>query len=199
MRAIGAIAVALVALPLHAQGGFAPLPAVQGRALTGLEIRVLGYQGGVNGVLTAEVHNPTGAPIEFVARGLYFVPDGNANNAPQRVGAVGAFMLQTAKGWEQRVQATIDAGATARMKLDVFCIDSHRASPSSMTGFRPAAQRLPKPMADKIDSDTKERTRHMGGQNAAAAKSAVQSEVWKNRNEHWVPLDGEGNQEASKR
>jgi len=33
---------------------------------------------------------------------------------------------------------------------------------------------------------------------APAAKGAVQSEVWKNRDKKWIKLDGEGEQEAAK-
>jgi len=31
-----------------------------------------------------------------------------------------------------------------------------------------------------------------------AAKSAIQSEVWRSRDAKWVPLEGEGMQEATK-
>jgi len=38
----------------------------------------------------------------------------------------------------------------------------------------------------------------VGGKSDPRAKGAVQHEVWKNRDTHWVPLDGEGKQEAVK-
>ena len=37
-----------------------------------------------------------------------------------------------------------------------------------------------------------------GGVSAPAAKGAVQSQVWKNRDKKWIKLDGEGEQEAAK-
>ncbi len=190
----------LAALPAFAESSFAPLPADQtGGRHTGLEIRVVTYDGSVNGALTVDVRNPTKSAVDFSARGLYFVPEGDANTAPQRLGAVGPFQLQAGLKWVRREQTTIASGATARMKLDVYCIDSQRGSPSSATSFRPATTRVPKPLADKIDADTKAATQGLGGQGAPAAKSAVQSEVWKNRDQHWIPLDGEGRQEAGKK
>jgi hypothetical protein len=85
------------------------------------------------------------------------------------------------------------------MKIDVYCIDSHRASPSSSTSFRMAKDRVPKPMIDAINQDAAAATTQLGGAPAAPAKSTVQSEVWKNRDKKWISLDGEGAQEAAKR
>jgi hypothetical protein len=87
------------------------------------------------------------------------------------------------------------------MKLDVYCIDSHRASPSSSTGFGLAKDRVPKRIVEAIARDADKATRGLGGvaSPAPAAKSAVQSEVWKNRDAKWIELDGEGKQEAGKK
>ena len=84
------------------------------------------------------------------------------------------------------------------MTLDVYCIDSHRASPSSSTSFRVAKERAPKPLVQSIDEDASRAAADYGGVSAPAAKGAVQSEVWKNRDKKWIKLDGEGAQEAAK-
>jgi len=178
--------------------GFDKLPGEQGKT-SPLLMRIVQYQGSTNGAITVEVKNPTGEPQEFSAKGIYFVPTANANEAPQRLGAVGPFQLQSASGVSQRLdRTTIAPGATARMTLDVYCIDSHRASPSSSTSFRVAKERAPKPLVQSIDDDATRAAAEYGGVSAPAAKSAVQSEVWKNRDKKWIKLEGEGAQEAAK-
>src|SRR6185436_7525006 len=77
--------------------GFEKLPGEQGKT-SPLLMRIVQYQGSTNGAITVEVKNPTGAPQEFSAKGIYFVPAGNANEAPQRLGAVGPFQLQRSEG-----------------------------------------------------------------------------------------------------
>ena len=184
--------------PAAAATGFEKLPGEQGKT-SPLLMRIVEYQGSTNGAITVEVKNPTSQPQEFNAKGVYFVPTDNANEAPQRLGAVGPFQLQTSNGNSQRMtHTTIAAGSTARMTLDVYCIDSHRASPSSSTSFRVAKERAPKPLIESIEADAARSTADMGGVSAPAAKSAVQSEVWKNRDKKWIRLDGEGAQEARK-
>jgi hypothetical protein len=178
--------------------GFEKLPGEQGKT-SPLLMRIVQYEGSTNGAITVEVKNPTGQAQEFSAKGIYFVPTGNPNEAPQRLGAVGPFQLQSSNGASQRMDhTTIAAGATARMTLDVYCIDSHRASPSSSTSFRVAKERAPKPLVQSIDDDATRAAAAYGGVTAPAAKSAVQSEVWKNRDKKWIKLDGEGAQEAAK-
>jgi hypothetical protein len=191
----------LVILPFEiaaAAGGFEKLPGEQGKQ-SPLLMRIVQYEGSTNGAITVEVKNPTGQPQEFNAKGVYFVPTSNANEAPQRLGAVGPFQLQSDNGRSQRMDhTTIAAGATARMTLDVYCIDSHRASPSSSTSFRVAKERAPKPLVQSIDEDASRAAAEYGGVSAPAAKGAVQSEVWKNRDKKWIKLDGEGAQESAK-
>jgi hypothetical protein len=184
--------------PAAAATGFEKLPGEQGKT-SPLLMRIVEYQGSTNGAITVEVKNPTSQPQEFNAKGVYFVPTGSANEAPQRLGAVGPFQLQSSNGASQRMtHTTIAAGTTARMTLDVYCIDSHRASPSSSTSFRVAKERAPKPLIESIEADAARSTADMGGVSAPAAKSTVQSEVWKNRDKKWIKLDGEGAQEARK-
>jgi len=190
----------LFAFPALAKGPFAPIPAEQtGGKATGLELRIVRYDGSTNGVLAVEVKNPGPQPVDFSAKGLYFVPQGNADQAPQRLGAVGPFSMETQQGWQRREATTIAPGAVVRMKLDVYCIDSHRGSPSSSTAFRLGKDRVPKKIVEAIDRDAHKAAGALGGVSAPRAKSAVQSEVWKNRDAKWIELDGEGKQEASKK
>jgi hypothetical protein len=178
---------------------FEKLPGDAGKQ-SPLLMRIVKYEGSTNGAITVEVKNPTGQPQEFSAKGIYFVPTGSPNEAPQRLGAVGPFQLQRSEGSQsQRLdRTTIAAGAIQRMTLDVYCIDSHRASPSSSTSFRIAKDRVPAPLVKAIDADAHKSAESYGGVSAPAAKGAVQSEVWKNRDKKWIKLDGEGAQEAAK-
>ena len=155
-----------------AAAGFEKLPGEQGKT-SPLLMRIVQYAGSTNGAITVEVKNPTVQAQEFSAKGIYFVPAGNPNEAPQRLGAVGPFRLQSSNGASQRMDhTTIAAGATARMTLDVYCIDSHRASPSSSTSFRVAKERAPKPLVQSIDADATRAAAAYGGVSAPAAKSA---------------------------
>lgn len=176
---------------------FDKLPGEQGKS-SPLLMKIVKYDGSTNGAITVDVKNPTAKPQEFSAKGIYFVPTGNPNEAPQRLGAVGPFQLQSNNGSQRQDHTTIAPGATARMTLDVYCIDSHRGSPSSSTGFRPAKERMPAPLVRAIDEDAAKSSQGLGGVSAPDAKGAVQSEVWKNRDKKWVKLDGEGEQEAGK-
>jgi hypothetical protein len=177
---------------------FEKLPGEQGKT-SPLLMRIVQYAGSTNGAITVEVKNPTGAPQEFSAKGIYFVPTGSPNEAPQRLGAVGPFQLQSRNGASQRMErTTIAAGAIERLTLDVYCIDSHRASPNSSTSFRVAKDRVPAPLMKAIDADAAKSAEAYGGVSSGKAKGAVQSEVWKNRDKKWIELDGEGAQEAAK-
>ena len=197
-------ALALVAaLPAAAAGRFSKLPPDKSGKSSGLEMRVVRYQGSTNGVITVDIRNPTAEPKEFTAKGVYFVPQVDADQAPQRLGAVGPFEVH-GQGQGQPAGARVDRltiapGATERLTLDVYCIDSHRASPTSATAFGVAKSRMPVELTRSIDSDAAASARGLGGVSAAAAKPVVQSEVWKNRDKKWIELDGEGKQEASKK
>src|SRR6187551_1960059 len=76
----------------RADGKFHSVPRA-GKGKTKLQLRVVQYDGDVNGALTVEIRNPTGKPLTFTAEGLYFVPDVDADEAPQRLGAVGPMQL----------------------------------------------------------------------------------------------------------
>jgi hypothetical protein len=190
---------AVFAAPAHADGPYAALPPSKtGGPPSGVSLRIVKYNGATNGVLEVEVKNTRDETTQFSARGLYFVPQGNPNEAPQRLGAVGPFSVKTERGWERRESLPLAPGARATLKLDVYCIDSHRASPSSSTTFRIAKDRVPESLSNDIASDAEGAARGYGGVAAEAAKPAVQSQVWKNRDKKWVKLDGEGAQEAAK-
>ena len=194
MRTVLLIALAsLLALasPARADKKFHSIPS-SGK----LEVRVVSYDGSVNGALTVEVRNPAKKAARFSAQGLYFVPDGDADKAPQRLGAVGP--MQIAGDEDARDVLMIPAGETVTVTLDVFCIDSHRAAPDSSTPFTIGKKRMPRSLAAKIDKSARKAAADEGGFAAPAAKAKVQSEVWRNRDAKWVELDGEGAQEASK-
>jgi len=189
--------VILRSAPAPAATEFDKLPGEQGKT-SPLMLRIVKYDGSTNGAITVDVKNPTDKPQEFSAKGIYFVPTGNPNEAPQRLGAVGPFQLQSTNGPQRLDHTSIAPGATARMTLDVYCIDSHRGSPSSSTSFKVAKDRVPAPLMRAIDDDAAKAAAPVGGVSAPAAKGSVQSEVWKNRNKKWIKLEGEGAQEMNK-
>lgn len=195
-RALCVAATLCVALSAVAKPGTVyAVPAEKpGDAPPGLTATILGYEGGTNGVITVEVKNPTKAPIAFAAQGLYFVPQGDPDHSPQRLGAVGSYDVNGKR--EERL--TLAPGATVKAKLDVYCIDSHRPSPTSTTPFALAKDRVPVDITRAIHRDAEDASKGYGGMSAPAAKSAVQQQVWKNRDRKWVPLQGEGAQEATK-
>lgn len=202
MRAATAVllVLGLFAGTAAADNKFHPLPAAKAER-GNLQLRVVSYDGSTNGELTVEVKNTSKKPLVFMAKGLYFVPDGDPEQAPQRLGAVGPFEIATDKedAEGRRVEkVTIAAGGTVELTLDVFCIDSHRSSPSSSTPFTIARSKMPASLARDIDVNTKRAAKSAGGFAAPAATDAVQSEVWKQRDKKWVELEGESAQEAGK-
>ena len=190
--------VSLVSSTAHAAKGFAPVPAMHGEKAQPFELRIVSYDGSTNGALTVEVRNKTKTAAKFDAQGLYFIPQMSPNNAPQRLGAAGQLQTQNQNVWTYGENITIAAGETLRIKLDVFCIDSHRASPTSETPFALAKDRLPQQLSSNIRSSAKKAADAVGGYAAPAAKSSMQGEVWRNRDEKWIELEGEGTQEATK-
>jgi hypothetical protein len=193
------LASALFAAPARADHAYAAAPPLEaGGKPSGVSLRIVKYDGATNGVLEVEVKNTRPEPAQFSARGLYFVPDGNANDAPQRLGAVGPFSVETPRGWERRESIALPPGGTVRLKLDVYCIDSHRGSPSSSTDFHVAKERVPKKLTEDIAADAVRAAAPLGGLAAPAAKAEVQSQVWRNRAKKWLTLEGEGVQEADK-
>ena len=168
---------------------------------TKLQIRAIEYDGSTNGSLKVQVKNPTKAPLKFSAQGIYFVPEGDPRTAPQRLGAVGPMQLATDS--KEVTELEIAAGATVEVALDVFCIDSHRASPSPQNRFNIGKDRLPKEMTATIERNANqavEASKRAGhAKPRVHAKGSIQSDVWKSRDADWVELDGEGPQEATKK
>ena len=168
---------------------------------TKLQIRAIEYDGSTNGTLKVQLKNPTKAPLKFSAQGIYFVPEGDPQTAPQRLGAVGPMQLATDS--KEVTELEIAPGATVEVALDVFCIDSHRASPSPQNKFNIGTKRLPKEMTATIERkateavETSKREGH--ARPRTHAKGSIQSDVWKSRDADWVELDGEGPQEATKK
>jgi hypothetical protein len=166
-----------------------------------LEMRAIQYDGSTNGRLHVQVRNPGKTAQKFSAKGLYFVPEGNADTAPQRLGAVGP--MQIANDGKEISELDVAPGATVEVVLDVFCIDSHRSSPSPQNTFNVGVKRMPKELAQTIEqrADKAVDAARADG-NAAprpAAKSSIQGEVWRSRDSKWIELDGEGKQEVGKK
>ncbi len=167
-----------------------------------LQIRAVEYDGSTNGTLKVQLKNTDKTAQKFSATGLYFVPEGDPDSAPQRLGAVGPMQLTAANSTKELNAIEVPAGQTIEVALDVFCIDSHRSSPSPRNVFNVGNKRMPKELASKIESSadlavSAERKKGVAAPRPAA-KSAIQSEVWKARDAKWIDLDGEGAQEAAK-
>lgn len=167
-----------------------------------LQIRAIEYDGSTNGVLKVQLKNSEKTSQKFAATGLYFVPEGDPDKAPQRLGAVGPMQLASGASAKELQSIDVPAGETIEVALDVFCIDSHRSSPSPRNVFNVGNKRMPKELASKIESSANQAVsaERAKGSHAPrpAAKSAIQSEVWKSRDARWIELDGEGSQEATK-
>jgi hypothetical protein len=167
-----------------------------------LQIRAIEYDGSTNGVLKVQLKNSEKSAMKFSATGLYFVPEGDPATAPQRLGAVGPMQLAQGSTKKELTAIEVPAGQTIEVALDVFCIDSHRSSPSPQNVFSVGTKRMPKELAATIErsADLAVSAEREKGSSAPrpAAKSAIQSEVWKSRDAKWIQLDGEGRQEALK-
>jgi hypothetical protein len=174
-----------------------PLPALDG-ARTNLSVRIIKYTGGVNGEMIVEVQNQGSRPEVFSAQGLYFVPDGDADKAPQRLGAAGPFQV-VGQGQPRALERLpLAPKAKAEVRLQVFCIDSHRSSPTAQNSFHLGKERLPKQLRVEIDGKAKAALGQHGGR-MAPAKAAIQSEVWQARDKKWIKLDGERKNEKGPR
>ena len=199
VRNLAVIAVSVVVSVAHAERHdtkFKPVPD------SSLQIRAVDYDGSVNGTLKVQVKNTQKTAQSFTATGLYFVPQGDPDTAPQRLGAVGPMQLATDTKKEQ-ASIVVPAGATVDIALDVFCIDSHRGSPGPNNVFDVGAKRMPKQLSQQIELSADEAVAAARKSGEArprpAAKGVIQSQVWKSRDEKWIELDGEGKQEAAKK
>jgi hypothetical protein len=175
------------------------VPVADGQSSTHLQLRVVSYDGHTNGGMTVEISNPGQSTETFSAQGLFFVPDANPNEAPQRLGALGPMRIEGDDVRHDKI--AIPPGGKIVAHLDVYCIDSHRSSPTPQTQFHLAEKRMPRELSSGIANDANAAAQPYGGVSspAPAAKSAVQGQVWKNRDKKWIQLEGEGRQEAGKR
>jgi hypothetical protein len=177
---------------------FGPLPTLDKTKKTDLRFRVVRYDGGTNGKMVVEVRNDGSKAEEFQAKGLYFVPKGDPEKAPQRLGAAGPFKVKEGKKWTRFEAMKVQPNKVVRLELDVFCIDSHRSSPNSKTQFTFASQRMPKKLAEKIDRGTKKLMKAKKVEEALSVKGDVQVYIWKTRDKDWIKLQGERKAEKSK-
>lgn len=186
---------ALAARPAMADK-FVPLPDLGGKG-EDLKIRVVRYDGSTNGKMVVDVRNTGKTSTRFVAEGIYFIPTGNPEKAPQRLGAAGPFTVVGRKADPSSLQELVlQPGETRQLQLDVFCIDSHRSSPSSSTGFSVAGKRMPKELRQTIASDAAKIIRRNKG-DVEKSKSEIQSTTWQARDRKWIKLEGERKQEKA--
>jgi hypothetical protein len=175
---------------------FVPLPDLGGKG-EALQIRVVRYDGSTNGKMVVDVRNTGKTSTQFVAEGIYFIPAGDPEKAPQRLGAAGPFTVVGSKAAPPSQQALVlQPGETRQLQLDVFCIDSHRGSPSSSTSFSVAGKRMPRELRQTIAADAAKIIRRNKG-DVEKSKSEIQSTTWKARDSKWIELEGERKQEKA--
>ena len=158
-----------------------------------IQIRFVKYDGSTNGEMVVQVKNTGKTTANFRAEGLFFVPDGSPEKAPQRLGASGPFSESAVGKGGKRIhqeKLALAAGESKTLRLEVFCIDSHRSSPSSSTQFSLAKKKLPKKMQQTMKSSNQAIYKKNKG-SLRKSKSAVQSNMWKVRDADWVKLEGE--------
>lgn len=189
--ALAAIAGLFLVTSLQA-GALQRLPAMNGKA-SQLQVRVVDYR---SGRLTVEIFNYGYAGQTFVPDGLYFVPTGDADSAPQRMGAAGPFAYWDAGAWKKVAGARllIPGRRRVRIQLEVFCLDKHRSSPRNGQPFVVASKRLPKGLRGQIISQTRS-TWHRAG-DRSTARSRTQSMIWQTRKKKWIKLQGERKNEG---
>jgi hypothetical protein len=174
---------------------FVPLPDLGGKG-EDLQIRVVRYDGSTNGKMVVDVRNTGKIGTRFVAEGIYFIPAGDPEKAPQRLGAAGPFTV-VGRGTASSLQELVlQPGETRQLQLDVFCIDSHRGSPSSSTRFSVAGKRMPKELRQTIATDAQKIIRRNKG-DVAKSKDEIQSTTWQARDRKWIKLEGERKQEKA--
>lgn len=174
---------------------FVSMPEAQA-STENLKIRFVKYDGNTNGAMVVEVKNTGRSIATFDSDGLFFVPKGHPEKAPQRLGAAGPFTEIAGKNRviRQNGKVAVAAGETKKIRLEVFCIDSHRSSPSPSTKFSIAKSKLPKSLRKELKSSNQAIYRSNKG-DLRKAKSAVQSNMWKTRDRKWIKLEGERVQE----
>jgi len=192
----------VAALSLLAAGSaladdYVKLPELDKKA-TSLKIRVVEYTGGTNGQMVVDIKNAGQQAETFQADSLYFIPTGDPETAPQRLGAAGPFQVKDGDTWVETKAMGIAPGQTRRFHLQVFCIDSHRSSPGADHGFTVARKRLPRKLHQEINAETGKILRQNRG-DMKKSKSDIQSKIWQSRDRDWIKLEGERKQEKAPR
>lgn len=191
MRASILTVVALLGLvgTAAADDRFHPVPAAPGQS-PGLELRVVRYGQGVHGEMVVEVKNAGAAPATFVASGLYFLPDPQGDeDAPQRLAIVGGIRAGSEDAPSDLV--SVAAGATRKLRFDVYCIDSSRHSPSTAQPYTLASARLPARVVTEIGAQTHTTLRGVELRPSPEQASLIQSQVWEARRRTRARLLGE--------
>jgi len=176
--------------------GFSPMPARAGQT-NSLKIKFVRYTGGASGRMVVDLRNDSRKSTTFQPKGLFFVPQMDPERAPQRLGAAGPFEVDQGQGWVLHQKISVRPGKTVRVKLQVFCLDSHRSSPSVSQRFRIAKKLLPKSIRKTIVAGAAKTYRKYKGRLAAPAASEVQGKVWRTRNKKWIKIEGERKNEKS--
>jgi hypothetical protein len=93
-------------------------------------------------------------------------------------------------------ELALQPGETRQIQLDVFCIDSHRGSPSSATSFSVAGKRMPTELRQTIAKDAATVIQRNKG-DVEKSRSEIQSTTWEARDRKWIKLEGERRQEKA--
>lgn len=171
-----------------ADDAFHPVPAAPDQGGP-LELRVVAFGNGVHGEMEVEVRNPGTAPALFLASGLYFIPDDDGGEAPQRMGVIGAIRAG-AEGAPRR-GVTVAAGATRRVRFDVYCIDRQRHAPGSSASYTLAPARMPPKLIAALDARTAAYLAGRIGTPDEATAQTIQDRVWSTRRAVRARLAGE--------
>lgn len=165
----------------------------------GLTMKVVGYDGSTNGEMTVVVKNSKGKRVLFDPSGLYFVPQMDPEKAPQRLGAAGPYEIFVDGKWVAYQKPTlIPAKGIRKVRLQLFCLDSHRSSPNSSTPFRLSKKRLSKKLRQTLKAETKKARAGGGHYKSAPVKSRQQNVIWENRDKEWEELEGERKDEKKR-
>ncbi|MCA9664463.1 MAG: hypothetical protein KC503_02710 [Myxococcales bacterium] len=189
-----ALALALLAIPASAfASGYVRIPGSAGQRQQNLRIRFVRYTGGSSGRMIIDVKNVGKQAARFDPRGVYFVPQGDPEKAPQRLGAAGPLAVDKQGSWVDTQKLMVRPGKSVRVSLQVFCLDSHRSSPASSQKFSVANKLLPKSLRREITHGVADvyKANAAKARPAAEATPAAQSHVWKTRNKKWIKLQGE--------
>ncbi|MBK9036962.1 MAG: hypothetical protein IPL61_37880 [Myxococcales bacterium] len=183
MRASALVAVTLLGLMTAAtvavaDDQFHPVPAAPGQR-GDLALRVVGYGHGVHGEMTVEVRNGGADAATFVASGLYFLPDDDGGEAPQRLTIVGGIRAGSEDAPSDAI--AVAAGTTRKMRFDVYCIDESRHAPSSSQAFTLAANRMPPRLSAAITVETAAVVGRLKLRASDEQQSSIQSRVWQAR------------------